>query len=189
MTLTEKASYRRLYRQRVAGVKDTEAAYSREYRRRNVERVAAADKERKRRPAARSAHSANQRKRYAKNPAPKRAANARWRTLNAARFRGVIRAWRERNKYRTRAYVRAYQAAKANRLPVWADLNEIARIYKACPPGYHVDHDIPLRGKHVSGLHVPANLVAIPALENFRKQNRWPTQPPRKVHLTRIPPR
>jgi hypothetical protein len=37
-----------------------------------------------------------------------------------------------------------------------------------------VDHFYPLRGEHVSGLHVPANLRVIPERENGKKNNRLP---------------
>lgn len=48
----------------------------------------------------------------------------------------------------------------------------IRAIYLSCPLGYEVDHEIPLRGVVVCGLHVPWNLRAIPALDNMRKGNK-----------------
>lgn len=38
---------------------------------------------------------------------------------------------------------------------------------------WHVDHIIPLRGKNISGLHVPTNLRVIPEHENFCKGNKF----------------
>ena len=118
--------------------------------------------------------------RYARNPAAKLAINAAWRKTNGARMKELNRRWREANKGRMLSNTRAYQLAKQKRLPVWADVKAIAAIYECAArltvelgTPHHVDHDIPLRGVRVSGLHVPSNLIVIPALENIRKGNRY----------------
>lgn len=60
--------------------------------------------------------------------------------------------------------------------PPWVDGKEILKIYANCPPGHHVDHIIPLRGRvdgrPVSGLHVPWNLQYLTAAENLKKKNK-----------------
>lgn len=38
---------------------------------------------------------------------------------------------------------------------------------------WHVDHIIPLKGKHVCGLHVWNNFAVIPKVENLRKGNKY----------------
>ena len=72
-------------------------------------------------------------------------------------------------------------ASKERRLRfvAWADRDEINGIYKIAArmrergEDVHVDHVIPLKGRRVSGLHVPENLQIIPAAENLAKSNRW----------------
>jgi len=63
------------------------------------------------------------------------------------------------------------------RAPPWANTGEIKRaikkIYDDCPPGFHVDHIVPLLGVDVSGLHVPWNLQYLPAIENIKKSNKF----------------
>ena len=64
--------------------------------------------------------------------------------------------------------------------PEWARkdksiVREIQKIYadcKALGKDYHVDHIVPLRGKDVSGLHLPWNLQIIPKEDNLSKGNR-----------------
>lgn len=59
------------------------------------------------------------------------------------------------------------------RTPSWACLDTIEKIYINCPDGYHVDHEIPLQGKLVSGLHVEGNLQYLLAKDNLAKGNKF----------------
>lgn len=68
------------------------------------------------------------------------------------------------------------QAGLRKATPAWVDKKALVAIYENCPPGYHVDHIIPLRGKtregyRVSGLHVPWNLQYLTVAENLAKHN------------------
>lgn len=77
------------------------------------------------------------------------------------------------NRNQKKLYAANRRAALFNRTPVWADLNKINEIYTNCPEGYHVDHIIPLRGKYISGLHIPENLQYLTAEENLKKSNKF----------------
>lgn len=61
--------------------------------------------------------------------------------------------------------------------PLWARRGVIMRrmteIYRKRPDGYEVDHIIPIKGKIVSGLHVPWNLQYLPIKENRKKRNSF----------------
>lgn len=91
-------------------------------------------------------------------------------------------AWAKKNKGRVLAWCRKRQLDKAQRTPAWLALEDfwlIEQFYdtaaartKATGVQWHVDHKIPLRGKTVSGLHVPENLQVILGTENSRKGNR-----------------
>lgn len=67
--------------------------------------------------------------------------------------------------------------------PKWVDSTELKKIQSvyleaknlsvSTGEKYHVDHVIPLKGRKVCGLHVYANLKAIPAKINVRKVNTF----------------
>ncbi len=52
-------------------------------------------------------------------------------------------------------------------------IEQMKRIYATCPEGMQVDHEVPIRGKYVSGLNVPWNMVHRPKAENVAKGNRY----------------
>ena len=90
--------------------------------------------------------------------------------------------WAKNNKGKVTFKTKRYIHAKKNRQPSWLSLSDVfemeciylyAGALNKVGLSYHVDHMIPLRGKLVSGLHIPENLQVIPAVENMRKQNTF----------------
>lgn len=77
-----------------------------------------------------------------------------------------------KNKGRLNAKKASRKAHIKRATPPWADKKAISEFYQNCPPGYQVDHIIPLRGKTVSGLHILENLQYLTAQENLSKGNR-----------------
>jgi hypothetical protein len=80
------------------------------------------------------------------------------------------------------ATVAARRAAQKQRTPKWADLKEIRKFYdlshwmtKVTGIEHHVDHEIPLNGKLVSGLHIAENLRVLPGPENLAKGSKFMT--------------
>lgn len=72
------------------------------------------------------------------------------------------------------------RAEKLNRIALWADQEKILVLHEEArrltiETGivHHVDHEIPLQGKLVSGLHVHNNLQVLTADDNRRKRNRF----------------
>lgn len=131
---------------------------------------------------------------YHANASERRVKFKEWRQNNSGRVRAVNRAWREANADYLREYARTNSAkinanSKARRarlimaLPGWltaADFDLIRSIYadaarlsKSTGVAHHVDHEIPLRGRLVCGLHVPANLRVVTAAINLSKGNRY----------------
>jgi hypothetical protein len=144
-----------------------------------------------------------QHKKYAKKHPDKLAANqAAWKERNIEKVRAAnkeraakIRAeqpekikaakknYAQRKKDVINAAVARRKAAWLQRTPKWltaTDLRKIRNMYaiaatlsQTSSESWHVDHIIPLKGKTVSGLHVPANLRVIRGVENIRKNNTF----------------
>ena len=96
-----------------------------------------------------------------------------WRERNPGKSKEFCRDWAQRNKGRIAAHAAARRKRVKRATPAWADMLEIVDFYSARPEGHHVDHVIPLRGKLVSGLHVPENLQYLPGEMNMRKKNKF----------------
>ena len=91
-----------------------------------------------------------------------------------------LNAYKKANPAKTAADCRWRQAAKLRATPMWVDRAAMESVYakakllqRETGIVHHVDHIIPLRGKGVCGLHVPWNLQAIPARENYLKSARY----------------
>jgi hypothetical protein len=111
------------------------------------------------------------------------AKNRNWKEKNKDKVKAQNLSWRQENSERLAAYTARYRAAQDKRTPKWLtekDYKKIEQIYikarkleQKTGIQHHVDHIIPMRGKLVSGLHVPANLRVVTAKENLSKNNQY----------------
>lgn len=93
------------------------------------------------------------------------------------------RRWANANKALIAHYVSKRRIALANRVPNWLSQDDWVKIKaqyqcakdKSAETGqkWVVDHVIPLRGRYVSGLHVPQNLQILTISDNSRKYNKF----------------
>lgn len=110
------------------------------------------------------------RKRWAEDQVRRRRENP---DLYRALDRKNSKLKRERDPKGKLSDTRNRQAGLKSRTPAWVDRSELRQIYRECPAGHEVDHIVPLRGKTVSGLHVPWNLQYLDPLVNRMKGNRY----------------
>jgi 5-methylcytosine-specific restriction endonuclease McrA len=100
---------------------------------------------------------------------------------NAATYKEKAKTWKKENRGQV-LHLRKYERMRLlQRVPKWLSkahkqsINEIystARLVSEMTGElFHVDHIVPLRGKNVSGLHVPWNLQVLRAHDNLIKHN------------------
>ena len=108
--------------------------------------------------------------------------NKEWASNNRDKANANTTKWRKANLDKDCAKVARRAAAKLQRMlawgknhlkkdiQIWYHRAQLATIFMEEP--YQVDHIVPLRGKEVSGLHVPWNLQLLTKEENLKKGNR-----------------
>ena len=104
-----------------------------------------------------------------------------WMKKNPEKVAQYVANWQKKNPHKCNALNAKYRATKLKQTPSWLKeddfrfillfYQEAERLTKQTGIKYEVDHIIPLRGKNVSGLHVPWNLQVIPKFENCQKSN------------------
>jgi hypothetical protein len=97
------------------------------------------------------------------NPEKRKQARKKYYDANREKCDLLAKEWKQNNKEAVRLAT-----------PKWADMRAIKEIYrKAMQLKLEVDHEIPLQGELVSGLHVPSNLRLVTKSENSSKGNRY----------------
>jgi len=106
---------------------------------------------------------------------------------NKDTIKARVKAWKQANPVKVKVAKKKYKARFKDRVPPWlskeqrADIEkyyaEAIRLTQTLGEQYEVDHIVPLRGKTVSGLHVPWNLQIMKASENNAKSNKFTIDP------------
>lgn len=112
------------------------------------------------------------------------ARNKGYRTANSDRLKAKYIAKAEKRRKTHAAEIRRLNIARKHGIrqatPKWADMAAMNEIYAQAKRlenqdgvKRHVDHEIPLKGRLVCGLHVQNNLCILTADENMRKHNAF----------------
>jgi len=108
---------------------------------------------------------------------------AKCRERNREKARKTTREWQIANPSKVNTYFAKHRATKLQATPDWLTNKhhlQIEGFYllakemeKQLNDKYEVDHIVPLKGKTVSGLHVPWNLQILTKKENCSKNNSF----------------
>lgn len=162
--------------------KDSIAAYMRDYYQANREQICAKSKAYQSQPHRKVADKARRDAIYAQK---RETILARQGAYNAQRREEQQEKARQRYAANPVYFVAKGGERRARRVkatPKWVSLKECQTFYEQAKElseqtgvKYVVDHIVPLKGRGVSGLHVPWNLRVITQAENLRKSNRLHT--------------
>lgn len=118
-----------------------------------------------------------------RNPGLANKRRKEWYENNLERHNQQMKRYFQENPHLRAKLSSVQRAAKNHRTPLWLTdddfwmMDEIYRLagLRTAVTGiaWHVDHVIPLRGKLVSGLHVPSNLQVVEWKKNLKKGNRY----------------
>jgi hypothetical protein len=107
----------------------------------------------------------------------------KWVKSNPEKVAAKTKRYRLKNPDKTTANAVASVAKRAKRVPKWLTVEDKWILTEAYGLAklrtrifgfvWEVDHIIPLRGKTVSGLHVPTNVQVIPKALNRSKRNMY----------------
>lgn len=102
-----------------------------------------------------------------------------WKEENIERYTEAKKQWYKDNPHLNAFYSSKWRKECRKATPPWADTQKILAIYeestsktKESGISHHVDHIVPVQGKHVTGLHIHQNMRIIPASENVKKRAR-----------------
>ena len=106
----------------------------------------------------------------------------KWKKENPEKVKHWAKKWQLNNSDRVNAIAAKRRASKLQATPPWLtkehfqqidELYIIAKMFQMYTgQKYHVDHEVPLQGENVNGLHVPWNMTVLLAKENIAKKNK-----------------
>lgn len=125
----------------------------------------------------------NKKEYYIKNKERLYKKGKEWSDKNPELNKIYKKKWKQNNKDKLRADDAFRHARKMKATPPWLTkehkeeiqiLYSFAQALSAASNIQHdIDHIVPLRGKNVSGLHVPWNLTVMDHILNVKKGNRY----------------